>query len=94
MLHLFPLQPLLENLSKVNILPLVNVTMEDAGEYVCKAENSVGQSTLSAWLEVLSGKPYHYLTFSSSGQNFRHSLTGQPGQPLALYCHENGFMSI
>lgn len=62
MLHLFPLQPLLENLSKVNILPLVNVTVEDAGEYVCKAENSVGQIARSAWVEVLSGKPYHHLT--------------------------------
>ncbi|KTG44199.1 hypothetical protein cypCar_00005869, partial [Cyprinus carpio] len=48
------LTPLLENLSKVNILPLVNVTMEDAGEYICKAENSVGQITHSAWVEVLS----------------------------------------
>ncbi len=94
MLHLFPLQPLLENLSKVNILPLLNVTVEDAGVYVCKAENSVGQIARSAWVKVLSGKPYHHLTFSSSGQIFHHSLTGQPGQPLALYCHENGFMSI
>lgn len=57
MLHLFPPQPLLENLSKVNILPLVNVSVKDAGEYICKAENSVGQTTHSAWLEVLSGKP-------------------------------------
>ncbi|KTF83659.1 hypothetical protein cypCar_00024891, partial [Cyprinus carpio] len=48
------LTPLLENLSKVNILPLVNVSVEDAGEYVCKAENSVGQTTRSAWVKVLS----------------------------------------
>ncbi len=91
MLYLFPLQPLLENLSKVNILPLLNVTVEDAGEYVCKAENSDGQIARSAWVKVLSGKPYHHLTFSSSAQVLQHSLTGQP---LALYCHENGFMSI
>uniref|UniRef100_A0A672RY12 Fibroblast growth factor receptor 4 n=1 Tax=Sinocyclocheilus grahami TaxID=75366 RepID=A0A672RY12_SINGR len=56
--------------------------MEDAGEYVCKVENSVGQIARSAWVEVLSGKPYYHLTFSSSGQIFHHSLTGQPGQPL------------
>lgn len=61
MLHLFPPQPLLENLSKVNILPLVNVTVEDAGEYVCKADNSVGQASHFAWVEVLSGKPYHLI---------------------------------
>lgn len=61
MLHLFPLQPLLENLSKVNIFPLVNITLEDAGEYVCKAENSAGQATRSAWVEVLSGKSYHLI---------------------------------
>ncbi|XP_051960001.1 fibroblast growth factor receptor 4 [Xyrauchen texanus] len=47
------LTPLLENISKVNILPLINVSLEDAGEYVCKAENSVGQSSRSAWLKVL-----------------------------------------
>lgn len=52
---LFPLQPLLENTSKVNILPLVNVSLKDAGEYVCKVENSVGQSSRSAWVEVLPG---------------------------------------
>ncbi|XP_056303173.1 fibroblast growth factor receptor 4 isoform X1 [Danio aesculapii] len=48
------LTPLLENLSKVNIFPLVNISLEDAGEYVCKAENSAGQATRSAWVEVLS----------------------------------------
>ncbi|TRY57851.1 hypothetical protein DNTS_017650 [Danionella cerebrum] len=48
------LTPLLDDLSKVNILPLVNISLEDAGEYVCKAENSVGQTVRSAWVHVLS----------------------------------------
>ncbi|XP_051955369.1 fibroblast growth factor receptor 4-like isoform X2 [Xyrauchen texanus] len=48
------LTPLLENISNVNILPLVNASLEDAGEYICKAENSVGQSARSAWVDVLS----------------------------------------
>ncbi|KAJ8385406.1 hypothetical protein AAFF_G00189320 [Aldrovandia affinis] len=51
--YLRALSPLLKNVSKVNILPLTNITLEDAGEYICRAENSVLQSTQSAWLHVL-----------------------------------------
>lgn len=49
-------QPLQSNASKVYTLNLHNVTMEDAGEYVCMAENPTGQTMQSAWLEVLPGR--------------------------------------
>lgn len=50
------LQPLQSNGSKVYMLNLHNVTVEDAGEYICMAENPTGQTMQSAWLEVLPGK--------------------------------------
>lgn len=49
-------QPLEGNISKVNVLPLNNVSLESTGEYVCKAETSSGQYMQSAWLEVYPGK--------------------------------------
>lgn len=49
-------QPMQSNASKVYMLNLHNVTMEDAGEYICMAENPTGQMMQSAWLEVLPGK--------------------------------------
>lgn len=46
-------------MSKVNTLHLSNIKLEDAGEYICVAENShAGQVMQSAWLEVLPGKSY------------------------------------
>lgn len=55
-----PTQALQSNLSKVNTLHLSNVTMEDAGEYMCMAETTHKGHTLqtmhSAWLDVLPGK--------------------------------------
>lgn len=50
------LQPLQSNASKVYVLNLHNVTVEDAGEYICMAQNPTGQTMQSAWLEVLPGK--------------------------------------
>nr|XP_032638827.1 fibroblast growth factor receptor 3-like [Chelonoidis abingdonii] len=38
---------------ELEILYLQNVTFEDAGEYICLAENSMGFSHHSAWLTVL-----------------------------------------
>ncbi|XP_050777439.1 fibroblast growth factor receptor 3-like [Gopherus flavomarginatus] len=38
---------------ELEILYLRNVTFEDAGEYICHAENSMGFSHHSAWLTVL-----------------------------------------
>lgn len=47
-------------MSKVNTLHLSNISLEDAGEYICVAENSHAgqavQAMQSAWLEVLPGK--------------------------------------
>lgn len=55
-------QPLQSNASKVYVLNLHNVTMEDAGEYVCMAESPTGQSLQSAWLEVLPGRKLSVIT--------------------------------
>lgn len=49
-------QHLQSNASKVYLLNLHNVTTEDAGEYICMAQSPTGQSTQSAWLEVLPGE--------------------------------------
>uniref|UniRef100_A0A8C2X360 Fibroblast growth factor receptor 4 n=1 Tax=Cyclopterus lumpus TaxID=8103 RepID=A0A8C2X360_CYCLU len=53
------LTALQSNASKVNTLHLSNITPEDAGEYICMAENThegqAVQAMQSAWLEVLPG---------------------------------------
>lgn len=55
-------QALQNNASKVNTLDLSNITLEDAGEYICMAENAHGgravQAMQSAWLEVLPGETH------------------------------------
>ncbi|XP_056586921.1 fibroblast growth factor receptor 4 isoform X2 [Triplophysa dalaica] len=77
--RLTALTPLLENTSKVNILPLVNVSSENAGEYVCKAENSAGQASRSAWVEVLS------VTEEPTEETSEHLLL-ELGDALKLRC--------
>lgn len=61
----FPLQALQDKIPKINVLPLVNVTLGDAGEYICMVKNSAGWSSNSAWVEVLTGEHFcscfHYL---------------------------------
>ncbi|XP_022424290.1 fibroblast growth factor receptor 2 isoform X9 [Delphinapterus leucas] len=41
------------NSSNAEVLALFNVTEADAGEYVCKVSNYIGQANQSAWLTVL-----------------------------------------
>lgn len=58
-------------MSKVNTLHLSNIRLEDAGEYICVAENSqTGQVMQSAWLDVLPGKRL-LLSASPDYSNFR-----------------------
>ncbi|XP_030580698.1 fibroblast growth factor receptor 1-A-like isoform X2 [Archocentrus centrarchus] len=42
---------------EMEVLSLRNVTLDDAGEYTCLAENSIGMSHHSAWLTVLNDPP-------------------------------------
>ncbi|XP_012877421.1 PREDICTED: fibroblast growth factor receptor 2 isoform X3 [Dipodomys ordii] len=41
------------NNSNAEVLDLFNVTEADAGEYICKVSNYIGQANQSAWLTVL-----------------------------------------
>lgn len=43
------------NSSDVEILSLTNVTEEDAGEYICKVSNYIGEASQSGWLTVIPG---------------------------------------
>lgn len=43
------------NSSDVEILTLTNVTEEDAGEYICKVSNYIGEASQSGWLTVIPG---------------------------------------
>ncbi|XP_042313209.1 fibroblast growth factor receptor 2 isoform X11 [Sceloporus undulatus] len=44
------------NSSNAEVLKLYNVTEEDAGEYICKVSNYIGEANQSAWLMVLPDK--------------------------------------
>ncbi|XP_029376370.1 fibroblast growth factor receptor 2 isoform X4 [Echeneis naucrates] len=41
------------NSSDVEMLTLTNVTQDDAGEYICKVSNYIGQANQSGWLTVI-----------------------------------------
>lgn len=45
------------NSSDVEMLTLTNVTADDAGEYICKVSNYIGEASQSGWLTVTSGNP-------------------------------------
>uniref|UniRef100_A0A4W4H6V5 Fibroblast growth factor receptor 4 n=1 Tax=Electrophorus electricus TaxID=8005 RepID=A0A4W4H6V5_ELEEL len=81
--HLKALTPLQKNISKVNTLALVNVSLEDAGEYICMAENAAGQTSRSAWVEVLSD-----ISEELSEEKSEH-LHLEPGEVLKLRCDTN-----
>lgn len=46
------------NSSDVEMLLLTNVTQEDAGEYICKVSNYIGEANQSGWLTVIPGNPW------------------------------------
>lgn len=56
------MQPLQTNTSKLNTLHLTNITLQDAGEYICMAESTHAGQTVqamqSAWLDVLPGETH------------------------------------
>lgn len=43
------------NSSDVEVLTLPNVTEDDAGEYICKVSNYIGEVSESGWLTVIPG---------------------------------------
>lgn len=45
------------NSSDVEMLTLTNVTDDDAGEYICKVSNYIGEASQSGWLTVIPGNP-------------------------------------
>lgn len=46
------------NSSDVEMLTLTNVTEDDAGEYICKVSNYIGEASQSGWLTVIPGNPW------------------------------------
>ncbi|XP_063058806.1 fibroblast growth factor receptor 4 [Engraulis encrasicolus] len=93
------------NVSKVNVLPLYNVSLESAGEYACRAETSSGQHTQSAWLQVYPGKASRGIkcncSFSISPDDSedqaddvsKHVLV-EPGDVLKLRCESGPWGSV
>ncbi|KAM7073231.1 fibroblast growth factor receptor 2 isoform 8-T9 [Molossus nigricans] len=66
------------NSSNAEVLALLNVTEADAGEYVCKVSNYIGQANQSAWLTVLPKEqaPVREKEFSASPDYLE----------IAIYC--------
>ncbi|XP_048885584.1 fibroblast growth factor receptor 4-like isoform X3 [Brienomyrus brachyistius] len=85
--HLRALTPSLRSLTRGSILPLTNITLEDAGEYVCKAENSEGQSFRSAWVEVLPALPSHHPVLQ---EGLPANTTAVLGSDVRIYCKVSG----
>lgn len=54
------------NSSNAEVLALFNVTEADAGEYICKVSNYIGQANQSAWLTVLPKQQGNDVSGSSS----------------------------
>ncbi|KAK3523691.1 hypothetical protein QTP70_008628 [Hemibagrus guttatus] len=75
--------PLQDNITKVNVLPLVNITLEDAGEYICMVKNSAGWTSNSAWVEVLKE------VSEEQSEETTEQLLLEPGDVLKLRCDTN-----
>uniref|UniRef100_A0A673BSV5 Fibroblast growth factor receptor 4 n=1 Tax=Sphaeramia orbicularis TaxID=375764 RepID=A0A673BSV5_9TELE len=86
-LHLRALTALQSNASKVYTLHLTNISVEDAGEYLCMAESVHSGQTLqamqSAWLEVLPD------VLEDLSEDTSEHLLLEPGNVLKLRCDLN-----
>ncbi|KAJ0004996.1 hypothetical protein NQD34_011210 [Periophthalmus magnuspinnatus] len=61
------------NSTDVEILTLTNVTEKDAGEYICKVSNYIGEANQSGWLTVIPDKEIEVLylpnvTYEDAGE--------------------------
>uniref|UniRef100_A0A8C6WX84 Fibroblast growth factor receptor n=1 Tax=Neogobius melanostomus TaxID=47308 RepID=A0A8C6WX84_9GOBI len=54
------------NSTDVEFLTLTNVTEKDAGEYICKVSNYIGEANQSGWLTVMPGKTIQDLAHLST----------------------------
>uniref|UniRef100_A0A8C5I8F3 Fibroblast growth factor receptor n=1 Tax=Gouania willdenowi TaxID=441366 RepID=A0A8C5I8F3_GOUWI len=73
------------NSSDVEMLTLTNVTEDDAGEYICKVSNYIGEANQSGWLTVIPGIYTHILTFFLTPQKSPGSLSPDYVE-IAIYC--------
>uniref|UniRef100_A0A673XAR8 Fibroblast growth factor receptor 4 n=1 Tax=Salmo trutta TaxID=8032 RepID=A0A673XAR8_SALTR len=97
--HLRALEALQSNISNVNTLSLSNVSLEDAGEYICMAEATTHaglqlQSMQSAWLQVLPVRPLKSqqvlaIELPLSHEDTTEHLLLEPGDVLKLRCDTN-----
>ncbi|XP_037125653.1 fibroblast growth factor receptor 4 isoform X1 [Syngnathus acus] len=94
-LGLRPLTPLQRNASKVNTLHLSNISLDDAGEYICMAESKhkgkTVQAMQSAWLQVLPGSKMADMTETRIPQDELREETAdhlhlELGKVLKLRC--------
>ncbi|KAM4599674.1 fibroblast growth factor receptor 2 isoform 3-T3 [Fundulus diaphanus] len=63
----------------MEFLTITNVTEEDAGEYICKASNYIGEATQSSWLTVIPD-PSNKCQISTAVSSVH------PGEELKLSC--------
>uniref|UniRef100_A0A8C9U063 Fibroblast growth factor receptor 4 n=1 Tax=Scleropages formosus TaxID=113540 RepID=A0A8C9U063_SCLFO len=88
-----PLTPLQRN-SRLSVLVLANATMEDTGEYVCRADSAVGQASQSAWLEVIptlaqdNAAGEEEFNLDEDEETTEHLLL-EPGDLMKLSCDTN-----
>ncbi|XP_069051408.1 fibroblast growth factor receptor 4 [Lepisosteus oculatus] len=100
--YLRALTPNRLNVSKGSSLRLANVSLADAGEYVCVAESSAGRDRRSAWLTVLTERPPQTPVLSASVPSMSNSVSSgiskdetteqfflEPGEVLKLTCDAN-----